>query len=652
MADQDPAAYVWLPPAETLERANLTRFMRRHQLTSFDQLQQQSVEDVGWFTAALLEFLGIEFSQPYKQILDLSEGIAWPHWCVGGRLNIIHNCLDRYLGSETSQQPALLWEGEEGQVRELSYQELAAEVGKAANALRSLGVGPGDGVGLYMPLTPEEVIALLAVGRIGAIALPLFSGYGAAAVASRLQDARAKALITADGFFRNGSLVEMKPTVEAALERLDGLEHVIVLRRAGNQIPMTAGRDHWWHDLVEAQPAEAEPADTSAEDPLMILYTSGTTGRPKGAVHTHCGFPIKAAQDMAFGMDVQTGDRIYWITDMGWMMGPWLVFGALLLGATMFLYDGSPAYPGVDRTWQLVEQHRLNQLGLSPTFIRALMPAGSDPVERHDLSSLRAVGSTGEAWNPDPWHWLFEVVCRRQIPIINYSGGTEISGGILMGNPITPLKATAFSAPCPGIDADIFGAEGRPLVGQVGELVIKTPWIGQTRGFWQDPDRYLETYWSRWPDVWVHGDWARVDEQGSWYILGRSDDTLNIAGKRLGPAEVESILVAHPQVVEAAAIGVPHSIKGTALVAFCVLRSSEAGPELHPILHEWIVAELGKPLAPQALIFLDDLPKTRNAKLMRRMLRAAYLGEDPGDTSALVNPDVLAQVRAAGEAGG
>lgn len=649
MADHDPDPYVWRPSQETIKRANLTRFMRQHQLSSYDELQQRSVADVGWFTEAVLRFLDIQFSQPYEQVIDLSDGIAWPRWCVGGRLNIVDNCLDKHLEGERARQPALLWEGEEGQVRQLTYQELAHEVNKTANGLRSLGLGKGDGVGLYMPLTPEEVIALLAVGKIGAIALPLFSGYGASAVASRLQDARAKALFTADGFFRNGTLVEMKPTVEAALARLDGLDHVIVQRRVGNDVSLTAGRDHWWDELFEGQPGEAEPADTAAEDPLLILYTSGTTGRPKGALHTHCGFPIKSAQDMAFGMDVQAGDRIYWITDMGWMMGPWLVYGALLLGATMFLYDGSPAHPNVERTWQMVERHRLSQLGLSPTFVRALMPAGADPVRKYDLSSLRAVGSTGEAWNPHPWQWLFEVVCRQRIPIINYSGGTEISGGIVMGNPVTPLKPTAFSAPCPGIDADVFDNQGNSLVGEVGELVIKAPWIGMTRGFWQDPDRYLETYWSRWPEVWVHGDWARVDEDGSWYILGRSDDTLNIAGKRLGPAEVESILVAHPAVVEAAAIGVPHPVKGTGLVAFCVLQSDQPEEALHQVLSEWIVAELGKPLAPQDLIFLDDLPKTRNAKLMRRTLRAAYLGEDPGDTSALVNPEALAQVRAAGE---
>ena len=377
----------------------------------------------------------------------------------------------------------------------------------------------------------------------------------------------------------------------------------------------------------------------------MIIYTSGTTGRPKGALHTHCGFPIKAAQDMAFGMDVHKGERIYWITDMGWMMGPWLVFGSLLLGATMFLYDGSPMHPAPDRIWSMVDRHKITQLGLSPTYVRALIPEGEEVVRKHDVSSLRAVGSTGEPWNPDPWHWLFEVVCEEEKPIINYSGGTEISGGIVMGNPVVPLKPTALAAACPGIDADVFDPQGNSVVGEVGELVIKSPWIGMTRGFWQDPERYEQTYWSRWPGVWVHGDFAKVDDDGSWYILGRSDDTLMIAGKRLGPAEVESILVSHPEVVEAAAIGVPDEVKGTALVCFCVLRPGSDPENVQDTLRDWVIDELGKPLAPKELMFLDDLPKTRNAKLMRRMLRAAYLGEDPGDTSALVNPEVLDQVR-------
>jgi len=638
---------VWEPGPDYTEAAHLTNFMQRHSISNFDALMDQSTRDVGWFTQALLEYLDIRFSKPYSQVVDLSEGIAWPKWCVGGRMNIVHNCLDKYEGTETETQSALIFEGEDGQVRSLTYGELRVQVNLAAGGLRSLGLGPGDAIGLYMPMVPEIVIALLAIAKIGGVILPLFSGYGAGAVTSRLADGDAKALITADGFPRRGSTIEMWNVADQAAAACPSVQHVVIYEHAGLPIELLEGRDLTWESLLAGQPTEAETEDTEAEAPLMVIYTSGTTGIPKGAVHTHCGFPIKAAQDMAFGMDVHPGDRIYWMTDMGWMMGPWLVFGALLLGGTFVIYDGAPDFPGPDRVWDLVERHKISSLGISPTLVRALIPHGNEPFLSHDLSSLRFFGSTGEPWNPDPWMWLFQSVGGGRRPIINYSGGTEISGGILMGNPVLPLKPTAFSGPCPGIAADIFDEQGNSVRNQVGELVIKSPWIGMTRGFWKDPERYLETYWSRWPNVWVHGDFAAVDPDGSWYILGRSDDTIKVAGKRLGPAEVESILVAHSAVVEAAAIGIPHAIKGSELIAFCVLT-----PEVQPSnklageLREKAAKELGKPLAPGQVRFVNDLPKTRNAKVMRRMIRAAYLGLDFGDTSALLNPEALDEILA------
>jgi acetyl-CoA synthetase len=399
-------------------------------------------------------------------------------------------------------------------------------------------------------------------------------------------------------------------------------------------------------------PFDDSPTErTSAEDPMMLIYTSGTTGKPKGAVHTHCGFPIKSAQDIWMGLDLHADETLFWMTDMGWMMGPWEVFGTLLLGATMMLYDGAPDFPGPDRVWSLVDRHKVTALGVSPTLIRALRSrgGGSDEIVRkHDLSSLRKFASTGEPWNPDPWMWLFQNVGRGKFPIINYSGGTEISGGIVMGNVLTPMKPCAFSGPLPGMAADVIDENGNSVRGQVGELAIREPWIGMTRGFWKDPDRYIETYWSRFPDVWVHGDWAAVDNDGLWYILGRSDDTIKMAGKRVGPAEVESVLVAHPQVSEAAAIGVPDSIKGEALVCFCVLKKDANGDvALAAELKESVSRDLGKALAPREVIFVGDIPKTRNAKVMRRIVRAAYLGEKLGDTSALENPASLDQIKRA-----
>ncbi len=639
---------VWRPTPAHIERAHLTAFMRQHGIADFTELMQRSTQDVAWFTDAVLKYLDIQFYQPYSQVVDLSGGIQFPRWCVDGNMNIVHNLLDKYQSSRAADRLAMVWEGEEHVIRNFTYQELYVMVNKTANALRSLGLGKGDAVGLFMPMTPEIVIALLAIAKIGGIILPLFSGYGAGAIVSRLNDAEAKALFAADGTFRRGKPVDMKSIADEAAAQVPTLQHMIVLKRTGQPVTMIAGRDHWWHELIHIQSSQAETEVTSAEDPLMIIYTSGTTGRPKGALHTHCGFPVKAAQDMAFGTDVHAGDVIYWMTDMGWMMGPWLVFGALALGATLLLYDGAPDFPGPDRLWELTATHKVTQLGVSPTLIRSLMHHGEEQFKGQDLSALRCFASTGEPWNPAPWKWLFEKVGEGKRPIINYSGGTEISGGIVMGNPLLPLKPCAFSAPCPGMDADVFDEGGRPLRNAVGELVIRAPWIGMTRGFWRDRQRYLDTYWSRWENVWVHGDFAAIDEDGLWYILGRSDDTIKIAGKRLGPAEVESILVRNSAVVEAAAIGVPHEVKGSELVLFVVLKkSAQPSEELRRALHDLVVAEMGKPLAPKAVLFVSDLPKTRNAKVMRRMIRAAYLGQELGDTSSLVNPEAVEEIRKA-----
>jgi acetyl-CoA synthetase len=640
---------VWRPTPEYIENAHLTAFMRQHQIRDFDALMARSTTDIAWFTDAVLKYLDIDFYEPYSKVIDLSEGIQFPKWCVGGKMNIVHNCVDKWQTKKNERgKIAVVWEGEEGTTQSLTYEELHNEVNRAANALYSLGLGKGDAIGLFMPMTPEIVIALLAIAKIGGIILPLFSGYGAGAIVSRLVDADAKALFAADGAFRRGKPVEMKSIADEAAAQVSTLKHIIVLKRTGQHINLQAGRDHWWHDLVTPQPDSAETEVTSAEDPLMVIYTSGTTGRPKGAQHTHCGFPVKAAQDMAFGTDVHIGDVIYWMTDMGWMMGPWLVFGALLLGSTLFIYDGAPDYPAPDRLWDLVEKHKITQLGVSPTLIRSLIPHGEEQFKKHDLSSLRFFASTGEPWNPDPWMWLFEKVGESKRPIINYSGGTEISGGIVMGNPLKPLKPCAFSAPCPGIAADVFDENGKPIRNAVGELVIKAPWIGMTRGFWKDKQRYLDTYWSRWENIWVHGDFAAIDSDGLWYILGRSDDTIKIAGKRLGPAEVESILVRHDSVIEAAAIGVPHEIKGSELVLFAVLKPNvDSSDELRQELKKMVIAEMGKPLAPKSILFVSDLPKTRNAKVMRRMIRSAYLGQEPGDTSSLVNPQAVEEIRKA-----
>jgi acetyl-CoA synthetase len=639
---------IWEPSSSVVERSRLKRFMDRYGIDTFDELLERADADIEWFWDAAIKDIDVGFYEPYEKVVDLSQGKAWAKWWVGGRMNIIDTCLDRHREGDLRNKPAIIWEGEPGEVRKLTYLELDKQTSRLAGALRRLGVRQGDRVGIFMPMCPEVAVSVLAAAKIGAVIIPLFSGYGPEAIATRLRDGEAKVLICADGFYRRGQVVPMKETADRALVSCPSVQKVIVYRRVVREIPWTHGRDQNWEVLLEDDPDRARTVGLDPEDPLMIIYTSGTTGKPKGTLHVHGGFPVKAAQDMAHCFDVGPDDTVFWFTDLGWMMGPWLIFGTLVLGATMLLYEGTPDHPAADRLWRMVEQHRATVLGVSPTLVRSLMTHGDDEPARHDLSSLRILGGTGEPWNPEPFNWYFKHVGGGRIPVINYTGGTEISGGILCGNVITHLRACSFAGPVPGMAADVVDADGRPVRGEVGELVIRNPWPGMTRGFWGDRERYLDTYWSRYDDLWVHGDWAYIDPQdGLWYVLGRSDDTIKIAGKRLGPAEVESVLVGNPAVAEAAAIGVPDEMKGEVLVCFVILRTGhQPTDELARELQDLVAAALGKPLRPQAVHFVVDLPRTRNAKILRRVVRSVYTGKDPGDLSSLENPSALAAIGA------
>ena len=628
----------WRPAEDALERSRIGRFMREHGIQTLADLHRRSVADPAWYWAAVVRHLGVRFTRPYREVLDASRGLAWPRWFTGGLVNLSDNCLDRNLEAGRGEKLALSWEGDDGSTRAVTYAALALEVNRLANALRRLGVAAGDRVGVFLPMSPESAAAILAVARIGAVAVPCFSGYGAPAVASRLADCAAKVLVTADGFLRRGQVVKMKETADEAVRAAPSVEHVVVVRRLGREIPWTPGRDVAWQDAVAGEPDGCEPLAVDPDHPCFVIYTSGTTGRPKGAVLGHSGFLVKAASDFAFCHDVGEHDRVFWLSDLGWLMGPLLIVSSLHHGATAVLFEGVPDHPGPDRLWAFVERHRVSVMGISPTAVRALMPHGTAPVRAHDLSSLRILASTGEPWNPEPWRWLFENAGGGRLPISNYSGGTEISGGILGCFPIAPLVPCAFNGPIPGIAAEVFDEGGRPVRGRVGELVITAPWPGMTRGFWNDPARYEETYFSRFPGAWAHGDWAVVDADGFWSVQGRSDDTLKVAGKRIGPAEVESVLVGHPAVAEAAAVGVPHEVKGESIVCFAVLRSGHAPSEtLRAELADRVAREMGKALRPGRVLFARDLPKTRSAKIMRRVIRATHLGKDPGDLSSLEN---------------
>ena len=659
----------WTPTAEIIERARLTHFMKQVGVSTFDELYQYSIADVEQFTAEVLRFLEIKFDPPYEKLLDLAGGIEFPKWCAGAGLNIVSQCVDRWMDTDVEKQFAVVFESESennglfsravkaftgsGGVYSyaITYRDLLDEIELWAGGLRQTGLGKGDAIGVHLPMTPETVAALLAIGRIGAIAVPVFSGYGVEAIASRLNAVEAKALFTCDYYPRRGKKIAAFETAKAAVENSPTVEKVFVVHYAGETDSVDyANLGAKYMDTrqladIGDQNGGGFVEPTLAEDPLIILYTSGTTGKPKGIAHTHASFPIKAAQDMAFGTDVGRGTRISWLTDIGWMMGPWLIYGALINGATICIYDGAPDYPEADRMWEFAAKHKVEILGISPTLIRSLATRGDDLPKKHDLSSLRAFASTGEPWNPAPWWWLFEKVGDSKLPIINYSGGTEISGGILMNNFLAPIKPCGFSAACPGMDVDILDENGESVgVNEVGELVIKKPWIGMARGFWKERERYLETYWNRFENIWVHGDWAMRDADGHYFILGRSDDTLKIAGKRVGPAEVESILVAHEAVAEAAVIGVPDEIKGTKMIAFVVLKG-EATANLEAELKQTVAKDMGKPLAPSKIHIVSALPKTRNAKVMRRVIRSAYLGEDAGDLSALENPKAVDEIR-------
>ena len=642
---------VWRPTPETIARSRLARFIEKCGARDLADLRRRADADPAWFWDAAVKDVGIDFARPYDRVLDTADGIEWARWWRGAEMNIVSTCIDQHVRAGRGDRDAVVWEGEPGEVRRLTFRELHVEVSRLAGGLRALGIEGGDRVGVFMPMVPETAVALLACFRIGAVVIPLFSGYGAGAIAGRLGDCGARALLCADGFHRRGTVVAMKETADEAVRRCPTVEHVVMLSRVGRDVPWDPSRDRRWDDVVARGGERVENVLLDPEAPLMVLYTSGTTGRPKGALHVHGGFPVKAAQDLAHAFDLGSDDLLFWFTDIGWMMGPWLILGSLALGAAMFLYEGTPDTPGPDRLWRMVADHRVTVLGVSPTLIRSLMSAGDDVPRRHDLSSLRVLGGTGEPWNPEPFVWFFRNVGGGRVPVVNYTGGTEVSGGILSGDLLTPVRPCSFAGPIPGIAADVVDDEGAGLRGEVGELVIRQPWPGMARGFWGDRDRYLATYWSRFPGVWVHGDWAYVADDGLWYVLGRSDDTIKVAGKRLGPAEVESVLVEHPDVVEAAAIGVPDQLKGESVACFVVLRpGAGAGDGTERELAAAVAAALGKPLRPSAVHVVPDLPRTRNAKILRRLVRAAYLGEPRGDLSALENESALAPIEAAGKA--
>lgn len=649
MTGEHAAEVAWTPTADYIENANVGRLMRDYGVETIEELRAASVADIAGFWERVVKDLSIPFAGSYDQVMDNSGGIEWTKWFTGGQINMTAVCVDRWADDPaTADREAIICQRETGEIERLTFAELQREIDALALGLQSIGVGQGDYVGVFMPMTPRAAIASYAVAKLGAVYLPIFSGFAASAVAARLNDAGAKVLITADGSARRGKAAAIKPVADEVAGLVPTLERLVLAREEGNEVSFDPDRDVEYEELValfRGQSIDAAP--TGSEDPVMIGYTSGTTGKPKGAVHVHGGFTVKMVSEVAYQLDVHAGERFMWVTDMGWIMGPVNMLGAHGLGATMVMMEGAPDWPDAGRLWKFVEAEKINVLGISPTLIRALKSAGDEHARGHNLSELRILGSTGEPWNEDPYRWLMDITDRR-VPIVNISGGTEVGACFLTPFVVEPIKVCSLGGASLGMDVDVFDPEGNPIRGRVGELVCKQPWPSMTRGVLGDPERYRTSYWNAYPGVWRHGDWAMIDDDGDWFLFGRSDEAINVAGKRLGPAEVESVLVADPRVAEAAAVGVPDETKGEAVWCFAVPVGDAGSDESLPgDLAAAVAEELGKPFKPSKVLIVPALPKTRSAKILRRAVRAAALGEDPGDLSSAENPEALDAIRAA-----
>ncbi|QLK25864.1 AMP-binding protein [Natrinema zhouii] len=654
------------PSQEFVESTNVAEFMATYGIDDYEELIERTTTDlegepesgVDWFWDELVDYLGIEFYEEYDEIRDNSEGPQFTDWYPGGELNIAHNVVDRHaaVDEERRNKVATIWEGEDGEVREVTYHELHRGTNQVANALEERGIETGDTVGLYMPMVPEVVSILYGCFKVGAVAVPIFSGFGVDAAATRIADAECSVLFTGDGFYRRGDPVFLKSAADEAIEEAGHVEETIVFDRLGSstttsehEIPWSNDRDEWWDDAIESQDDEYETKSLDSSQESLLLYSSGTTGKPKGIVHTHAGVQVQCPKEVYFGMDLKPADRFFWVSDIGWMMGPWSLIGTHTFGGTVFMYEGAPDHPEPDRFWEMIDRHELTQFGISPTAIRALRKHGDERLEGHDLSSLRILGSTGEPWDPESWHWFHENVGGGDSPIINISGGTEICGCFLMPMPTEPLKPCTLGGPGLGMDIDIVDREGNSVRenNERGYLVARDSCPSMTKSLWSGDERYLEEYWSTFedPPMWDHGDWAQKDEDGFWFLHGRADDALNVAGRKVGPAEVEGALIDHEAVNQAAAIGAPDDTTGTAVVAYVILEAGfEESDDLREELRAQVGDELGKPFRPREVLFVDEFPKTQSGKIIRRAIQAAYTGEDLGDMSSIENPEALEEL--------
>ena len=638
---------IFYPSNKIIENSNIKKFMDKHGISSYDELLKKA-KDLEWFWNEMAKEVGIEWFKEPEKILEWNP----PHakWFVGAKYNIVYDAVDKQFKLRKNKL-AYIWEGEPGEVRKITYGELYKEVNKLANALKEFGISKGDRVTIWLPMIPELPIAMLACAKIGAIHSVVFSGFSEKALLERIKDAESRILITADGYYRGGNIVELKNRADMILKDAHSIEKVIVYRRCDNQIKMKEGRDYWWDEIVAEQPKRCKTEIMDSNDTLFILYTSGTTGKPKGVIHVHGGYAVGVASTLKFIFDIKEED-VWWCTaDIGWITGhSYTVYAPLILGATSVMYEGAPLYPRPDRWWEIIEKYDVSILYTAPTAIRMFMRLGEEWVKKHDLSSLRLLGTVGEPINPEAWIWYYKYVGNERCPIMDTWWQTETGMQMISPLPITPLKPGSATKPFPGIEADVFDSNGNSLYGKDigGNLIIKSPWPAMLKGLWRAEERYIKTYWSTFKDVYFTGDAARIDKEGYFWIQGRLDDVLNVAGHRIGNAEVESALISHPAVSEAAVVGKPHEVKGEVIVAFVVLKEGYTPSEqLKEELREHIAKEIGKIARPDEIYFVDDLPKTRSGKIMRRVCRAIVLNQPLGDISTLANPEAVEIVKRA-----
>jgi acetyl-CoA synthetase len=622
------------PPKELVENSNIKKFMDIFGIKTLDELLEKSQKNIEWWWNEAAKEL--EWFSPYEKVLEWNPPFA--KWFVGGKINIVHNALDRHIKTYRKNKVAYIFEGEPGEVEYWSYYKLYKEVNKLANALKKLGVKRGDRVTIYLPMIPQLPVAMLACAKIGAIHSVVFSGFSAQALKDRIQDAEAKILITADGGFRRGKIIPLKQNADEALKECPTIEKVIVYKRTGETVPMKEGRDLWWHELTEKESDYCETEIMDSEDILYILYTSGTTGKPKGVVHVHGGYAVGTYTTLKYVFDIKDEDIWWCAADIGWVTGhSYIVYAPLMLGATSILYEGAPDYPDPGRWWKIIEREGVTILYTSPTAIRMHMRYGEQWANKYNLSTLRLLGSVGEPINPEAWRWYYKNIGKERCPIMDTWWQTETGSFVVSPLPITPLKPGSATKPLPGFNADVYTSDGKKAKpNENGLAVITSPWPSMLRTLYKDPERYQQVYWSRFPNVYLTGDSCSIDEDGYFWFKGRADEVLNVAGHRLGTAEIESALVAHPAVAEAAVIGIPDEIKGDVPKAYVVLKVGyQPSEELKKELKEWVAKEIGPIARPEDIEFRDKLPKTRSGKIMRRLLKAEALGLPLGDISTL-----------------